>query len=186
METTTGLPVFFLKFRMLWCISSLAVTPPPGELTSITTATTLVSCPAWRRASASPSGVAVGPPAARIRTTATMTRPIRPSAMRPPTTKGHLRRLLGSPAGLSGCREGPSAKVSIMLPSLLCALYLYIEAVGLISEAAPNPTEKIIRPIQGGARAGQPGVARSSPMLGSGSASPARDVLQDVVLGGLG
>src|SRR5215213_185203 len=32
---------------MLWCISSLAVTPPPGELTSNTTATTLVSCPAW-------------------------------------------------------------------------------------------------------------------------------------------
>ena len=41
-------------------ISSLAVTPPPGELTSSTTATTLVSCAAWRRASASPSGVAVG------------------------------------------------------------------------------------------------------------------------------
>ena len=45
-ETTTGLPVFSLKSRMLWCISSLAVTPPPGELTSSTTATTLVSCAA--------------------------------------------------------------------------------------------------------------------------------------------
>ena len=31
-ETTTGLPVFSLKSRMLWCISSLAVTPPPGEV----------------------------------------------------------------------------------------------------------------------------------------------------------
>src|SRR5215212_10447495 len=60
METTTGLPVFFLKSRMLWCISSLTVTPPPGELISSTTATTLVSCAAWRSASASPSGVEVG------------------------------------------------------------------------------------------------------------------------------
>ena len=60
METTTGLPVFFLKSRMLWCISSLAVTPPPGELTSSTTARRWGPAPAWRRASASPSGVAVG------------------------------------------------------------------------------------------------------------------------------
>jgi hypothetical protein len=45
------------------------------------------------------------------------------------------------------------------------SLYLCVEAVGLISEAAPNPTEKIIRWIQGGARACPPGVARSSPML---------------------
>src|SRR5215204_980060 len=60
METTTGLPVFLSKSRMLWCISSLAVIPPPGELISSTTAATLWSEPAWRSASVSPSGVEVG------------------------------------------------------------------------------------------------------------------------------
>jgi hypothetical protein len=65
-ETTTGLPVFFLKSTMLWCISSLAVTPPPGELTSSTTARTPASSAACPRASARPSGVTVGctPPSA--------------------------------------------------------------------------------------------------------------------------
>jgi hypothetical protein len=48
--------------------------------------------------------------------------------------------------------------VSIVLPSPLCALYLCIKIAGLISKAAPNPTKRIIRPVQGGARAG---VARS-------------------------
>src|SRR5919107_5588314 len=66
METTTGLFVVFSKSRMLWCISSLAVTPPPGELTSSTTAATLGSEPAWLRASANPSGVEVGSTPPRV------------------------------------------------------------------------------------------------------------------------
>src|SRR5215216_1960861 len=88
---------------------------------------------------------AVGPPAARIRTTATMARPIRPSAIRPPTTKGHLRRLLGCSAGLSGCRDGPLEEVSIVLPSPLCTLYFALRSRVRPAEW-PNPTRKIIRP----------------------------------------
>src|SRR3712207_928237 len=60
METTTGLPEDSLKSSMLWCISSLAVVPPPGELTSRTTALTAGSSSACRSASASPSGVTGG------------------------------------------------------------------------------------------------------------------------------
>src|SRR5215212_6988539 len=161
METTTGSPVFSSKSRTLLCISSLAVTPPPGESISSTTATTLGSEPAWRSASVSPSGVevgtvppkvssagaitpsmgttttlsgplpdtysssytagAVGPDAAtRMSTTANTMSPTRPKATSPPTTKGHRRRLPGSPACVSGWRDGPPEEVSIPLPSSLC------------------------------------------------------------------
>src|SRR5215203_3111436 len=104
-----------------------------------------------------------------------MARPITPRAMRPPTTKGHLRRTLGSAVCLSGCCAGPLEDVSILLPSL-CTSFPRSKIVGQVDRAAPDHEDYKAGAI--GARAGRP-------KGGSGSPASAGDVLQDVVLGGL-